>query len=343
MQSEQSFLNRSSIEQFLAALIDIPSITGNEAAVTDFLAEQLSSCGMTVRKLPVSENRHNLLAFFSENPSILLSTHCDTVPPFIPARIENGTVHGRGACDAKGMIAAMTFALLNLPEALQKHAGLLIVVGEETDSIGAKTAARGNIQPDFIINGEPTGNMPVRAQKGTFIFRLSANGKAAHSGYPHLGESAVARLLEQLDILRNLDWGTHPDLGESSFNIGTINGGSAPNIIPDNASAECCVRLVQDHHQAKRLLSAHLLPGIEIEIISDSDPLHLHVPDGMDSMVVPFGSDAAYLSQLAPVLMIGPGDIQKAHTADESIQIDELKEAVGIYQQLIMTLLDHKS
>lgn len=329
------------IEQFLTTLIDIPSITGQESAITAYLHDFLSRKGLQVRRMPVEGKRNNLLAYFNENPPILLSTHCDTVPPFFPARMEGGTVYGRGACDAKGMIAAMIFTQLSLPESVRSKTGLLIVVGEETDSIGAKTAVKSDIQCEFIINGEPTGNRLVRAQKGTFIFKLNAGGKSAHSGYPQLGDSAISKLLDQLSILGKLNWGSSDNLGESSFNIGTINGGKAPNIIPDKAEAQCCVRVVAEVQAAQYLLETHLNKDIDCQIISNSNPVEFWVPEGMESIVVSFGSDAAYLSSLGKVLMAGPGDIQIAHTADESIKINQLYEAVEMYQMLISKLLNH--
>ena len=328
------------IEEFLEKLINIPSITRDEYAIVDFLHEHLSILEMSVRRLPVDKERANLYASFGEAPSLLLSTHCDTVPPFIPARFEGNAISGRGACDAKGILAAMVYALLSLPLSIREKVGLLIVVGEETDSIGAQTAVKSGFHARYVINGEPTGNHLVRAQKGTFIFELIAKGKAAHSAYPKLGDSAISKLLEQLTILQELDWGKNRNLGEATLNIGTLRGGQAPNVIPDSAEAECCIRLVTNSEIAQSILEKHLVQDIEYKIISNSNPVEFFVPEGMESIVVPFGSDAAYLSQMGEILMLGPGDIQKAHTPEESIEIDALHEAVEMYQKVISKLLD---
>ncbi len=327
------------IHHFLEQLINIPSISGDEYAITNFLHNYLSARGLDVVRFPVSNACDNLYVTSNKPPVILLSTHCDTVPPFIPARLEKDIVFGRGACDAKGIIAAMVYTMLALPQPVREKVGMLIVVGEETDSVGAKTAAGSGIQAKYVINGEPTSNRLVRAQKGTLIFKLTSTGKAVHSGYPDCGDSAITKLLRQLSTLQKLDWGIDPILGKASFNIGVIKGGCAANIIPDYAEATCCVRLVTDNHTTQRLLENHLHQSIECQIITNSNPVNFFMPDAKAGIVVPFGSDSAYLSKIGSILMAGPGDIHKAHTTDESIELAALYDAVNMYRELINQLL----
>ena len=204
------------LEDFLIELIAIRSETGQEDEVANFISNRLSALGMNTKLFPIEGKRVNVFAGFGASPKILLSTHMDTVPPFIPASRSDDKIGGRGACDAKGILAAMVFAVLSLDERVRKNVDLLFVVGEETDSIGAKTALQDQIKADYIINGEPTGNKLVRAQKGAFIFNLTASGKAGHSGYPEHGDSAIDLLLSQLNLLQALDWGDEPELGQSN-------------------------------------------------------------------------------------------------------------------------------
>ncbi|MEL6820945.1 MAG: M20/M25/M40 family metallo-hydrolase [Calditrichota bacterium] len=327
------------LEQLAVDLINIPSITGSENAVLSYLEEFGKSHQLLVRRLPVIENRYNILLSHTPEPSILFCTHCDTVPPFIDARIENGKVYGRGSCDAKGILATMLHTLLELPEEHAKHTGLLVVVGEETDSIGAKSLSPEILNADFIILGEPTENQLVSAQKGCCIFELNASGIAAHSGYPEQGSSAVNLLLEQLELLSRENWGQNTILGKSSFNIGTISGGEAANMVPSSATASCSIRLVDDSIKTVDRLQQLLLPHIDLSIKTASNPVHLYVPEGYDSIVVGYGSDASYLQKLAPVILCGPGSILQAHRPDEHIRISDLYTAQERYKTLTANLL----
>ena len=327
------------VDTFLSDLISIPSPTGDEQHLADFLVNYLQEAGAHVALQSVQGHRCNVYARFGESPQILLTTHLDTVPPHIPFRRDGSSIYGRGACDAKGALAAMVAAALALPAEQQQHIALLFVVGEETDSIGAKAACAGGLPFAYIINGEPTENKLAGGQKGIFFFRLHAEGRAAHSGYPEYGDSAIARLVHQLRLLRNLDWGRHPDFGKATFNIGTLHGGSAPNVIAATAEAECAVRVVTDCADVEARLQAVLQPGVRYETIGRSEPVALFVPPGFDSEVVKFGSDAAHYAQHAPVLMLGPGSIRQAHTAQEYIDLRDVHDAVRLYQELIRTLI----
>src|SRR6266404_1587242 len=243
--------------RFTRQLVDIESITGNEAACGELLVRELSGLGMSVKRVPVEKDRFNVLATFSTTPQpeVYLSTHFDTVPPFIPSREDAENVYGRGSCDAKGIIAAMTAAALRLHEE-KKDVGLLFLAGEEQGSDGAKIA---NAKAQelhggkcrFLINGEPTESKIAVASKGTLRAAITASGKMAHSAYPHLGESAIAKLVQALERLRTMPLPSDPEIGPCTMNIGMIKGGRAPNVIPDHAEAQLLYRLVGPSDELK--------------------------------------------------------------------------------------------
>src|SRR5271166_3217911 len=215
-------------------LIDIESITSNETAVGEVLADELSRLGYAVERMPVERHRFNVWATHPRepNPALVLSTHMDTVPPFIASSETEDRILGRGSCDAKGIIVAQIAAAEKL-KSDGIHVGLLFLVGEERDSQGAQTANQQPHGAKFLINGEPTENRLALASKGTLRVELTATGKMAHSAYPELGESAIEKLLDALEAIRKLELPVHPTAGPSTLNIGMIEGGRAPNVIPD--------------------------------------------------------------------------------------------------------------
>ncbi|KAA3660615.1 MAG: M20/M25/M40 family metallo-hydrolase [Calditrichaeota bacterium] len=327
------------IAAYLKKLINIPSITGEENKLCTELVQDLTALGFQTRLEPVAANRFNLHASVTGTPSILLSTHMDTVPPFIPASENDGKIFGRGANDAKGQIAAMIYAVKDLPENVRNQVGFLFVVGEETDSIGAKTAVKNGISAQYVINGEPTDNVCVSGHKGIFIFDLQASGIAAHSGYPEAGESAIHTIVEQLHIMQNINWGTDDFFGEATMNIGTIEGGLAANVLAPSATARCFVRVVTSTDDVVHRLEAAKLPGISYEIYNRAEPVRLFVPENMPAKIVKYASDASRFAMVAKTMMLGPGSILNAHTKDEFVTISELEESVGIYQNLICSLI----
>src|SRR5271166_3534393 len=238
-------------------LIDIDSTTGQESAVGSALASELSSLGYTVERMPVEGDRFNVWATHSQNPrpELVFSTHMDTVPPFIPSSETPDRIYGRGSCDAKGIIVAQIAAAEKLKQA-GISVGLLFLVGEERDSQGAWTA---NQQPrgvKYLINGEPTENRLALASKGTLRVELVARGKMAHSAYPELGESAIDKLIDALLEIRKLKLPTNPLGGPCTLNIGQIEGGRAPNVIPDHAVAQLLFRLVGPAEELRRQVTA---------------------------------------------------------------------------------------
>lgn len=324
-------------------LIDIDSVTGRERAVGDFLFSYLSELagrtGGSVERLPVVEDRFNLFAAWGE-PVVVLSTHIDTVPPFFPSSEDDEHIHGRGACDTKGLLAAMIKAVEELLAAGDRGFGLLLVVGEETDSIGAKTANRSPRGSRYLINGEPTENRLALGSKGALSLVVEAEGRAAHSAYPELGVSAIDRLLEALARIRQVPLPTNPVLGESTLNIGTLSGGRAANVIADQARAQVMVRTVGPAEELRAALQAAAtsVPGVRVLEQRETPAIHLGSLPGFASTIVKYTTDVPHLGAWGAPFLLGPGSIHVAHTPEERVPKRELVEAVGLYRDLVRGL-----
>ena len=322
-------------------LIDIPSVTGDEAQVGKFLAEYLGSLGYQVKRQAVAGDRFNVIATTRQPPRVVLSTHMDTVPPFIGSSEDEEKIYGRGACDAKGIVAAQIFAAARLRAEDVDEIGLLFTVDEEMSSAGARVAndEKQSGETNYIINGEPTDNKLAVATKGSLRFVLTTQGRAAHSAYPEHGESAIEKLLDVLNDLRTVDWPADVVLGDTTTNIGVIGGGTRPNVIPDSASAELQMRLVRNVQEIKRILVRTVADRAAIEYLSENEPVHLHVVPGIDQCVVRFTTDIPYLSNWGTPLLLGPGSIFNAHTAHEFVLKREVQDAVELYVNLSRSLL----
>jgi acetylornithine deacetylase len=313
-------------------LVDIESITGNEGPVCDFLHGELLRLGYDARKVPVEGVRHNVWATSPGHPkpAIVFSTHMDTVPPFIPSSEDADRVYGRASCDAKGIIAAQVAAA----EKLRRqgiHVGLLFVVGEERDSLGAKVANEQAYGNKFLINGEPTENCLASASKGTLRVEVIAKGRMAHSAYPELGESAIDKLLEALNRLRSVKLPTVEGIGPSTVNIGVIEGGRAPNVVPDHARAKLLYRLVGPSDQLRKDIVAAVGDLAQVDFTLEIPFLRLQTIDGLPTMVAAFTTDIPALSNWGQPLLIGPGSIHVAHTTGEYVEKKQLSEAVELY------------
>lgn len=324
-------------------LVDIESVTGNEEPVGRFLYEYLSARsalnGGRVELLEVEPRRYNVFAHWGD-PVVTLSTHIDTVPPFFPSRDEGDCIWGRGACDAKGIIAAMIHAAEALVREGTRGVALLFVVGEERNSAGAFAAARDPRGSRFLINGEPTENKLALGSKGALRFEVRASGKMAHSAYPELGESAIEKLLDALEKLRRMPLPSDPVLGPSTLNIGTIAGGRAPNVIPDHAQAEVFVRLIDDGLSLREQVRKLLQPAVEVKDVLRIPALHLGALPGLETTVVAYTTDIpAFGGTWGQPYLLGPGAIQVAHTERERIPKPQIEQAVQIYQQMVRQLL----
>lgn len=319
-------------------LMNIPSLTGGEKEVGLFLAEQLTGRGYRVEKQLVVPNRFNVLAFAGK-PRVILCTHIDTVPPMLPVREDDSFLYGRGACDTKGIIAAMLVAGDRLREQGIDDFAYAFVVGEEQKGDGAKAANKLKWESEYVVVGEPTGNKMAVAQKGTFIVDLAVTGRAAHSGYPDEGVSAIEGLWKVLQDCAAADWGNDPVLGRGTVNIGTFHGGAACNVVPASATASIMVRLIESRDAAEEKLRNIVGDRAQMTMVASTNPHRMHVIEGFETMVASFGSDVPYLSNLGKPLLIGPGSILDAHTADEKIAKQEMIEGAAIYERLVKKLL----
>jgi acetylornithine deacetylase len=322
-------------------LITIPSVTGTEREIAEFLLSHLASLGYRVERHNVVGDRFNVFAFAGEG-RVMFCTHIDTVPPAalpILAREDDEYLYGRGACDTKGIIAAMLEAGDRLRKSGITNFGYMFLVGEETDSIGAKTANTLKWNSEYVIVGEPTQNQLATAQKGMLMANLTVLGRAAHSGYPEMGVSAIKNLLEVLSECETVDWGNDSLLGKGTLNIGVFHGGDAANIVPARASTSVMIRTVEPRSTVEEKLRRAVGNRATMEIVGASDPLVLHVVDGFRTTVVSFGSDAPHLASTGKRLLIGPGSILDAHTAGEKISKRELMEGIELYERLVRRLL----
>ena len=324
------------------ALIDIPSVTPEEDEVGHYLHAHLSQlCAAHnghVETLEVEPKRRNVFASFGD-PVVTLSTHMDTVPPFIPSREDDEFIWGRGACDTKGIIASMLIAAEHLLTAGVRNFGLLFVVGEERNSAGAYHAAQTPRGSKFIINGEPTENQLALGSKGALRYELIARGKMAHSAYPELGESAIEKLLDVLNAIRKIELPVDPILGASTLNIGTISGGRAPNVIPDEARAEIFIRLVCDSASTREAIIQAAGDKVELHDVLEIPAIHMTAVEGLPTTVVAFTTDIpAFNGAWGQPLLFGPGTIHVAHTLHERVPKQQLLDAVEIYQRMVRQL-----
>jgi len=314
-------------------LIDIPSLTGDEQAVGLFLSSHLESLGYRVEQQEVAPNRFNILATTSSPARIVFSTHLDTVPPFIPSSEDSEYIYGRGACDAKGIIASQIFAAEGLRRNSKNGVGFLFTVDEELASAGAQLANRHPMssQCEFLINGEPTDNLVAVGTKGAMRVILTTEGRAAHSAYPEVGDSAINRLIEVLVDLRELDWPHDDFFGETTCNIGVVSGGTRPNVIADAARAELQIRLAKDQETTKALVRESVGARAHVEFASAHNPVRLFSLPGFEECVVRFTTDIPYLSNWGKPILIGPGSILDAHTEYEKVSKKELLKAIDLY------------
>lgn len=323
-------------------LIDIPSVTGEEAEIGRFLACYLEELNFDVEAQNVSPDRNNIIARTKADPEVVFSTHIDTVPPFIASSEDGEHIFGRGACDTKGIIASMISAAVHLRDQGEERIGLLFVVDEEMNSTGARLANGHQLarKCKFLINGEPTESRLAVGSKGSLRVRIKTTGRAAHSAYPELGDSAIDKIVDVLQRIRQIKWPSDPFFGATTCNIGTLSGGVRSNVIADSASADIQIRLVTDLQPIKELFEAAVGNKAEIEYLTSVLPIRMLAVDGMSSDVVRFTTDVPNLANWGKPLLFGPGSIQVAHTDEERIAKKELTESIGSFIMLARKLLD---
>jgi acetylornithine deacetylase len=319
-------------------LIDIDSTTGREGEVAAVLAQYLRDRGYSVLEQPLERGRVNVIAAVGE-PRLVFSTHFDCVPPFFASREEAGILYGRGACDAKGILAAQVAAAERLRAAGRTDIGLLFVAGEERGSDGAVAANRIASRSEFLVNGEPTDNRLGSATRGVLRVRLVSEGRAAHSGYPELGESAIETLLDVLLALRDARWPEASPLGRTHYTVGLMSGGIAPNVVPPRAEAEVTFRTVGDHQAVLTRLNDVVAGRALVDVLVEVPPVSLATVPGFETAVFAYTTDIPLLDKWGSPLLLGPGSIHVAHTEREHVRIAELRQAIELYERLAGELL----
>ena len=321
-----------------AELLSIQSPTGGEGKIVEHVSRRLVGRGWNVTVQEVTPGRGNIWASRSGG-GVTLSTHLDTVPPYVPPRMDGDRLYGRGACDAKGIAAAMLAAADRLAQAGEDRVDLLLVIGEEKGSDGARAANHLPATSKFLVNGEPTESRLASGAKGSLRVTVRTRGREAHSAYPHLGASAIEPMLDLLPTIRSLALPTDPVLGDTTVNIGTIRGGTEANIIPGECEAELMFRLVGDVAAVKPLIERWAGDRAEITYGSFIPAQHFHVVPGFEVGPVAYTSDIPLLGRWGTPLLFGPGSIHVAHTPNEHIDVRELRASVDTYERLVRTLL----
>jgi acetylornithine deacetylase len=321
-----------------AELLSIESPTNGEGKVVDFVSRWLVARGWNVTVQEVTPGRGNVWASRAGG-GVTLSTHLDTVPPYIGPRLEGARLWGRGACDAKGIAAAMLVAAQNLAESGEERVDVLLVVGEEKGSDGARAANHLPATSRFLVDGEPTESRLATGAKGSLRVVLRTRGRESHSAYPHLGRSAIEPMLELLPTVRTLPLPRDERLGETTVNIGTIRGGTEANIIPGECESELMFRLVGAVEPVKALIEAWVGNRAEISWGSYIPTQLFHVIEGFETAPVAYTTDLPLLDRWGAPLLFGPGSIHVAHTLEEHIEVDELRAAVHGYERLVRALL----
>jgi len=326
---------------FARGLIDIDSTTGREGQAGLWLAQSLRKLGFEVTEQPVDGDRGNVIATAGPGaaaPDVVLSTHFDCVPPFFASRLDGDRLFGRGACDAKGILAAQVAAADRLRRDGETRVGLVFVVGEERGSDGAKLANTVAAGARFLVNGEPTDSRLGAATRGILRLKLHAAGRAAHSSFPQLGVSAIDKLLDALVELRGMHLPEDAVLGRTHYTIGLISGGVAPNVVPPSAEAEVMFRTVGDGADIRRAI-ARLESRVSIEHVLEVPPVRMKTVPGFETAVFPYTTDIPFLDAWGQPLLFGHGSVHVAHTADEFISVRELHAAVEHYMSIAKYLL----
>src|SRR5260370_3354809 len=330
-------------------LVDIESITGNEAAVGEFLFRELCRVGYRTKKMAVEGDRANVYATSpdQQRPEVVFSTHMDTVPPFIRSSEDATRIYGRGSCDAKGIIAAQVAAAERLRQQ-GVYVGLLFLVGEERDSLGATVANEYAANEaanqrahgcKYLINGEPTENHIALASKGTLRAEVTATGRMAHSAYPELGESAIDKLIPALMRLRAMPLPSDPQVGPCTLNIGLIEGGRAPNVIPDYAHADLLYRLIGPSDDLRRNILVTAGDQVGVTFPLEIPFLRLRTLDGLPTMIAAFTTDSPFLTNWGEPVLVGPGSIHVAHTEGEYIEKQQLADAIDLHCTMATRLI----
>ncbi|KAF7537334.1 hypothetical protein G7054_g3863 [Neopestalotiopsis clavispora] len=332
------------------SLIEISSISGSERNVSDFLGGYLRDRGFTVEAQPVKEDRQNIFAYSgkSRKTRVLVTSHIDTVPPFWPYERKGNEIWGRGSVDAKGSVAAQVAAVQSLLQDAQiseeGDVALLFVIGEEKSGEGMRVANDLGLSWEAVVFGEPTELKLASGHKGGGVFTITARGKAGHSGYPEQGTNAIDLLIKGLASLQQLQLPWSDDFGNTTLNIGTIQGGVASNVIPQDASATVSSRVAAGSaEELERLVQKAILeasPELEIEFLAGRGPVPIdHDIKGFETAVMNYGTDIPHLTGDHKRYLYGPGSILVAHSDHEHLTISDLEAAVEGYKLIVTEIL----
>jgi acetylornithine deacetylase len=321
-----------------AELLAAQSPTGAEGPAVDFVASWLIRRDWDVELQEVVPGRSNVWAR-RRGGGVTFSTHLDTVPPYYPPRLEGSRLYGRGSADAKGIAASMMAAADRLARAGEERVDLLLLVGEEKGSDGARAANHLPATSRWLVNGEPTESKLASGAKGAMRVTVRTRGREAHSAYAHLGRSAIEPLVDLLAALRARRWPSDPTLGETTYNVGVIRGGTEANIVPAAAEAELMFRLVGDPEPVRQTLREWAGESAQLEWGSYIPAQHFHTIDGFEVAPVSYTSDIPLLGRWGTPLLFGPGSITVAHTPEEFVAVEELRESVDAYERIARALL----
>ncbi|KAJ4038960.1 hypothetical protein NW761_010425 [Fusarium oxysporum] len=343
----------SALLELHKSLVERPSITGSEKHVTDFLQTYLQDAGFTVETQSVAKNRDNILAYYNNTrkTKVLVTSHIDTVPPFWPYERRGDEIWGRGTVDAKGSVAAQIIAVQELFDKKEVNDGdvaLLFVVGEETGGPGMGNVNDLGLSWESVVFGEPTELKLARGHKGGLGFTIKANGKAGHSGYPETGSNAIDSLVRGLAALQKIELPGSKEFGNTTFNVGRIEGGVAGNVIPASAYATGGVRVAGGTPEGIKDLILQAVeesdPSLVVEFSYGIGPVPTDYDvDGFETIVLNYGTDIPRLKGSHKRYLYGPGSILEAHSAHEHLKVSDLEQAVEGYKKLISHALDQPS
>ena len=323
---------------FLFEIMGVESTSGMENSVAEYIKDNFSPAGAELEIQDIENGMVNLYYKWGK-PEVIFCSHFDTVPPYIPPRIEGDTIYGRGSCDAKGQIACLAEVCKRLHEKGETNFGLLMLAGEEVGSYGARAANKVIQGCKYVIVGEPTENKLIKAQKGNMLAEARFFGKAFHSGYPEHGDNAIQRMVDFVNRMNALEFPIDPLLGKTTYNIGNLSSDNARNIISDYVSMKIFFRTTfLTHDILVKMVNEITDDRTKIEFAYGDRPIEFHTVDGFETGVVSYGSDAPELPNLGKPMMYGPGSIFTAHTHNEHIKIPDMQKAVedvmGIYERI---------
>lgn len=324
-------------------MLRIDSTSSSERAFSGFLKKRLDDGKCRVESFEVGDGTENLL-FSWGDPEVVFCTHLDTVPPYIPPVLEDGIIKGRGSCDAKGQIFSMYNACRSLAEAGESGFGLLLLSGEETGSYGAKSFRTMHPGARYVVVGEPTGNCMASASKGTKSFEITLHGRSAHSGYPEYGVSAVDLFVDFMVRLRQIDFGTDPELGATTYNVGKLESANPQNVLSDKLSFRLYFRttFVSDA-KVSETISGMACDTVSVKAFGGDSPTRYLTLEGFPAKPVAFGSDAPQLTNFRSKILCGPGSILVAHTSSEHILLEDLQKAEDNYVRMFRILKNNIS